>query len=143
MVGASRPTLVLITVNVLAEYGSRMSPGTTAPDPHPRGEVSERSAEVVDELVALRFRDVEATAAEKTGTTSTLPTLPMFAAATAEAADELDVPLPVSPPSSSTSLFSESEESPVNGVERIWPARCEKTIKIDTTDTSDPDFHKC
>ena len=112
-------------VNVLAVYGSRMGAGTTAPDPHPRGEVSERSAEVVDEFVALRFRDDEATVvAEKTGTTSTLPTRPMFAAATAEAADELDVPLPVSPPSSPTSLFSESEESPVNGVERIWPARC-------------------
>ena len=46
------------------------------------------------------------------------------AAAAAEAADELDVPLPVSPPSSSTSLLSESDDSPVNGMERICPARC-------------------
>ena len=114
-------------VSVLAENlnGDKMGTGTTAPVPPPRGEVSERSAEVVDELRLCVDEATSAAAAEKTGTTSTLPPLSMFtAAAAAEAADELDVPLPVSPPSSSTSLLSESDESPVNGMERIWPARC-------------------
>ena len=66
-------------VSVLAENlnGDAMGTGTTPPVPPPRGEVSERSAEVVDELVALRLCDDEATAtaAEKTGTTSTPPPL--------------------------------------------------------------------
>lgn len=133
-----RPRLVLIKISVLAENltGDTMGTGTTAPVPPPRGEVSERSAEVVDELVALRLCEDEATAdaaAVNTGTTSTLPTLlskfPATAAA-AEAADELDVPLPVSPPSSSTSVWSESDESPVNGVERICPARCESEKRL-------------
>ena len=73
------PRLVLIMVSVLAENlnGDAMGTGTTPPVPPPRGEVSERSAEVVDELVALRLCDDEATAAaaEKTGTTSTPPPL--------------------------------------------------------------------
>ena len=130
----SHPRLVLTIPGVLVENlkGATMGPpGMTVP----WGEVSERSEEVV-ELVLLLWSGyavaaVGTVAAEKTGTVSMLPPLALLAsqkpllptaAAAAEAVDELDVPLPVSPPSSSGLLLSESEESPVNGMDRICPA---------------------
>ena len=131
---------LLVTVSVLVE--NLKGDDETAAAAATLGEVSERSADVVEELVALRHlwlptpattppeaAAAAAAAAVSTGTTSTLPPL----VTPADAAEELDVPLPVSAPSSSASLLSESEESPVKGTERICPARYRTRRQIDPT----------
>jgi hypothetical protein len=120
------PKLLLVTVSVLVENLKGVADPVRLTAAATRGEVRERSADVVEELVALRHfapppaAAAAAAAAVSTGTNSTLPPL---TTPPAEAAEEFEVPLPVSAPSSSTSLLSESEESPVKGTERICPAR--------------------
>ena len=127
--------LVTVSVLVLNLNGEEDTAAAAAT----RGEVRERSAEVVEEFAVLRppphlwlptapAAAAAAAAAVRTGTTSTLPPR-VTAPPVAEAAEEFDVPLPVSAPSSSASLLSESEESPVNGTDLICPARFKEDNK--------------